>query len=80
MPFIVLICVPIEITLFHAEKMSNIEMKLRSNEDELRRKEKIILELGAQLEAAKSSDKGKLQIEEISIHLREQYFTDSKNI
>lgn len=57
-----------DFTLLHTERIGKLETKLRSNEDELRRKEKIILELEAQLEAAKNSDKGQSQIEEISIH------------
>lgn len=57
----------LEFTLFHAVKISNLEQKLKNDEDELRRKDRIILELEAHLEAARSSNNYQNQIEEISI-------------
>uniref|UniRef100_A0A5B6ZF81 Putative hyaluronan mediated motility receptor isoform X1 n=1 Tax=Davidia involucrata TaxID=16924 RepID=A0A5B6ZF81_DAVIN len=49
------------------EKISELENKLRNDENELRGKERNILELEAQLEAAKISNNYQVQIEEISI-------------
>ncbi|KAE9454032.1 hypothetical protein C3L33_14064, partial [Rhododendron williamsianum] len=53
--------------LFHAEKISDLQSKLGSSEHELRRKEKTILQLQAQLEETKISNNCQPQIEEISI-------------
>ncbi|GMY26116.1 leucine zipper protein 1 isoform X1 [Fagus crenata] len=49
------------------EKIHYLENKLRNDEDELRRKDRIISELEAHLEAARTSNNYQTQIEEISI-------------
>ncbi|KAL5761908.1 hypothetical protein ACOSP7_018172 [Xanthoceras sorbifolium] len=48
------------------EKIRFLESKLKNNEDEFRRKDKIMSELEAQLEAEKISNNYQTQIEEIS--------------
>ncbi len=53
--------------MFHAEKIHYLENKLKNDEDELRRKDRIISELEAHLEAARTSNNYQTQIEEISI-------------
>ncbi|KAA8533057.1 hypothetical protein F0562_033410 [Nyssa sinensis] len=55
----------VEFTLFHAEKISELENKLRNDENDLRKKDRIILELEAQLEAAKINNNCKAQIEDL---------------
>lgn len=54
-------------SLFYAENISDLENKLKDNENELRRKDKIISEMEVQLEAAKVGYDWQLQIEEISL-------------
>ncbi|KAI8528449.1 hypothetical protein RHMOL_Rhmol12G0149100 [Rhododendron molle] len=49
------------------EKISDLQSKLGSSEHELRRKEKTILQLQAQLEETKISNNCQPQIEEVSI-------------
>ena len=56
--------------MFHTDKISTLNANLRSNEDELRRKNRIILDLESQLEAANFSDKGPAAEEEISIFMK----------
>ncbi|XP_058195201.1 uncharacterized protein LOC131311678 isoform X4 [Rhododendron vialii] len=51
--------------LFHAEKISDLQSKLGNSEHELRRKEKTILLLQAQLEETKISNNCQPQIEEL---------------
>lgn len=52
--------------LFPVEKIRLLESKLKNNEDEFKRKDKIISELEAQLEATKFINNHQPQIEEIS--------------
>lgn len=52
--------------LFPIEKIRLLESKLKNDEDEFRRKDKIISELEAQLEATKFINNHQTQIEEIS--------------
>ncbi|XP_059447555.1 golgin IMH1 isoform X1 [Corylus avellana] len=47
------------------EKISNLEHKLKNDEDELQRKDRIILELEAHLEAARSRNNYQNEIEEL---------------
>ncbi|KAA8533046.1 hypothetical protein F0562_032837 [Nyssa sinensis] len=47
------------------EKISELENKLRNDENDLRKKDRIILELEAQLEAAKINNNCKAQIEDL---------------
>ncbi|MFS7995041.1 hypothetical protein Hanom_Chr12g01113291 [Helianthus anomalus] len=49
------------------EKNSDLEAKLKSNENELYRKDRVIAELQTQLETAKITDQRRSKIEEISI-------------
>lgn len=56
----------LEHELYYAEKICDQEKELRSYKDETRRKDKVISELEAQLEAAKISNNNQIQIEEIS--------------
>ncbi|KAK3223154.1 hypothetical protein Dsin_010179 [Dipteronia sinensis] len=51
------------------EKIRVLESKLKNNEDEFRKKDKIISELEAQLEAAKISNNCQTQIEELQKNL-----------
>ncbi|CAK9172234.1 unnamed protein product [Ilex paraguariensis] len=53
--------------MLFVEKINNLESKLRNDEDDLGRKYKIIMELEAQMEAAKFTNKSHPQIDEISI-------------
>lgn len=55
--------------MFLAEKITSLERKLRDDEDELRRKDKVILGLEAQLEAAKLSFDFQPKVDEISMDL-----------
>ncbi|KAK9277575.1 hypothetical protein L1049_007120 [Liquidambar formosana] len=57
------------ITLFLAEKISELESKLRTDRNEFQRKDTVISELEGQLEAARISNNYQSQIEEISIQL-----------
>jgi hypothetical protein len=52
--------------IFLAEKITNLESKLKNNEDELQRKDKVILSLEAWLEAAKLTKDFQPQIDKIS--------------
>ena len=56
-------------TLFLVEKIHYLENKLKNDEDELRRKDTIISELEARLEAERTSKNYQTQIEEISVPL-----------
>lgn len=56
-------------TLFLAEKIHYLENKLKNDEDELRRKDRIISELEVHLEAERTSKNYQTQIEEISVPL-----------
>lgn len=58
-----------QFTLFLVEKIHYLENKLKNDEDELRRKDRIISELEARLEAERTSKNYQTQIEEISIPL-----------
>lgn len=51
--------------LFPIEKIRLLESKLKNDEDEFRRKDKIISELEAQLEATKFINNHQTQIEEL---------------
>lgn len=51
----------------HAEKISDLQNKRKNDKDELRRKDRIISELDAHLEAARTSNNHQNQIQEISI-------------
>ncbi|GFY88387.1 RUN/FYVE domain protein [Actinidia rufa] len=55
------------------EKISELESKLRNDENELRRKDRIISQLESQLEEEKISNDGQPQIEEISIYFPALY-------
>ncbi|GKC56548.1 hypothetical protein Tco_1084146, partial [Tanacetum coccineum] len=50
------------------EKINEYEMKLKSNENEFQRKERIIAELQSQLETTKITDRCQSKIDEISIY------------
>lgn len=54
--------------IFLAEKINNLESKLKKDEDELKRKDKVILGLEAQLEAAKLTTDFQPGMDEISIN------------
>lgn len=56
-------------TLFLVGKIHYLENKLKNDEDELRRKDRIISELEAHLEAERASKNYQTQIEEISVPL-----------
>ena len=62
---------PLELDLLlnFAERIHDLENRLKNDEYEFQRKDKIISELEAQLEAAKNSDCSRAQIEEISTQL-----------
>lgn len=51
----------------YAEKIGDLEEKLKYDEDEIQRKNRVISELEAQLEAAKISTACQAQIDEISM-------------
>lgn len=57
------------IELIYAEKIGDLEVKLKYDEDEIQRKNRVISELEAQLEAAKISIACQSQIDEISMPL-----------
>lgn len=53
--------------LFHAEKICSLENKLKSDKEQIRRKDTIISELEVKLEEARMSNKYQPQTEDISI-------------
>lgn len=53
--------------LIYAEKISDLEQKLKYDEDQIQRKDEVIAELEAQLEAATISTACQTQIDEISV-------------
>ena len=55
--------------LLFAEKICDLETKLKSNEDDIKRKNAVISELEARLEAAKISTATQAQIDEISFQV-----------
>lgn len=66
--------------MFFAEKIHDLENKLKNNEDKLRGKDRIISELEAQLEAAKFRNSYQTQIEEISMQALNICLTDSNKL
>uniref|UniRef100_A0A2P2IKP7 Centrosomal protein of 63 kDa isoform X2 n=1 Tax=Rhizophora mucronata TaxID=61149 RepID=A0A2P2IKP7_RHIMU len=52
---------------FVGEKIRDLEKKLKADEGELRRKQSLISELEAQLEATKINGGHQIQVEEISV-------------
>lgn len=52
--------------MYYSERISDLECKIRNNEKELTRKDKIILGLEAQLKMAKTQDEFQPTIDEIS--------------
>ncbi|KAF7809220.1 shootin-1 isoform X1 [Senna tora] len=53
-------------SLFSPENISDLRKRLENNEEELRRKDKVISELEAKLDVAKLSDNSQAQIDDIS--------------
>lgn len=62
--------------IFLSEKIKDLEGKLKNDEDELKRKDKIILDLEAQLDAAKLTKDFQPKIHETSIYSLLNYCTD----
>lgn len=67
--FCYLFNIDFDLELIYAEKISDLEQKLKCSEDHIQRKNKVISELEAQLEAATISTACQAQIDEISIPL-----------